>query len=170
MSEYSNERKEKYIEEMLEPGERIWFFRLTGHTMVKSRTALFVALAKKVWEVAGKQKPWKMFRFGIERDLENKHDDSAVSVFMWRQVDGEWKKFELGYIPRSERGEGKIYHSKAVSPRTPGPYQLGRGQELRVCTLRRPYTLRGRQSSAGSKGDRERREALSWKRVGIPSP
>jgi hypothetical protein len=115
MSEYSTDRKKRYIKKMLKPGERIWFVRLTGHMMTKARTKVFVALARKAWELADKKDPWQLFRFGIERDIDNKHDDSAVSIFLWHNVDGEWTKRQLGFIPRSERGKGKVYHSKAFA-------------------------------------------------------
>lgn len=116
MSEYSNERKQRYIKTMLKPGERVWFFRLTGHMMEKARTQLVKAINKKVFQMSGKKDPWQLFRFGIERDSANAYDELAVSVFLWhRQKDGTWIKRDLGFIPRQERGHGKHNHNKAVA-------------------------------------------------------
>jgi hypothetical protein len=117
MSEFSSERKERYVEKMLRPGERIWFVRLAGHLAKgqKARLAAFVAIARKVWKMAGKKNPWDLFRFGIERDLGNKVDDAAVSIFLWRKTDKGWIKHPLGFVPATERGKGKVNHNRAFA-------------------------------------------------------
>lgn len=115
MSEFSDSQKKKYAQAVLQPGQRAWFFRLTGHTMTPERKKLFTALSERAWNEQGKIEPWMLFRLDLEQEPDNKFDPNAVRVLFVRRKDEMWNTLQLGYVPLNERGKGQVYHSKAIS-------------------------------------------------------
>lgn len=115
MSEYSDEIKDYYKEHCIRPGERAWFFNLTGHMMVEGRKKITAAMGKKVERLKGQKYPWEIFKLTVEHDAKNKHDDKACAVFLWNKDkdSGEWRKLQIGFVKRNN-GKQALNHNLAV--------------------------------------------------------
>lgn len=120
MSEFSKDKIAEYAGDVanLPHGEKVWFLKLTGHTMEPRRKNVFVALATKIWELEGKGiKPWEKFRLTLEPEPTNPHDPGAVKVMLWQpptDATSEWRSVHIGYVPRQERGRGTTNHNMAM--------------------------------------------------------
>jgi hypothetical protein len=115
MSQAYEEKRALYEKTMVKKEERAWFVDCVGFTMEPERKAAFLAIHRVVWQNEGKKEPWNLFRFGIEHDPNNEHDENAVVIFCWRQQkDGSWTKLRLGHVPSKDPFTKKACHANVA--------------------------------------------------------
>lgn len=105
---------QEYCKTRVNPGERAWFLRLTGHTMVEAKMRVFAAIHEKIFKHP--ELPVSdFFKFGLLHQPNNEYDNEAVAFFLWhRSADGV-KRRPLGFVQSKDQdSKQKISHNRAA--------------------------------------------------------
>lgn len=102
-----------YIENALNPGERAYVLRLTGHEKDEKRKNIVQKMNQARHKVEGYShcKPlWELFKMSLRPAPENEYDPFAVEVWVSMKVNGEYQKFQIGYIKANDNGKPVGYN------------------------------------------------------------